>query len=285
VFIGQLEDIDGVVNVRLIVPEGATVELTLVNVVDTEHDWMIAELGVATERGMTRGDTAVVIFTADQIGEFEYFCSVPGHASAGMVGTFTVVHAVDAPHDLRRYGGPSGQRGGGGMSGNLTHPWLRGPVDGVPAGLQPVAHALVQSKEDVREIMDGFPDELLWSRVAGLAPVGFHLRHIRGVIDRLFTTAARGVVTEEQRQHLEVERRVTDEGVTVVGLVAAFDEQVGRSLDHLRNTDPETLFDAREVGSKRLPSTVAGLLFHAAEHAQRHCGQLLVTTRVLQERR
>jgi uncharacterized damage-inducible protein DinB len=171
------------------------------------------------------------------------------------------------------------------VSGNQPHPWLRGPVDGVPAELQPVAHALVQSTEDVHEIMDGFPDELLWTDVAGLAPVGFHLRHIRGVIDRLFTTAARGAVTEAQRQHLEVERRITDEGVTVLELVAAIDEQVARSLDQLRNTDPGTLFDARVVGSMQLPSTVAGLLFHAAEHAQRHCGQLLVTTRVLQERR
>jgi len=35
------------------------------------------------------------------------------------------------------------------------------------------------------------------------------------------------------------------------------------------------------VGRARIPSTVLGLLFHAAEHIQRHNGQLLVTVKVL----
>ena len=34
-----------------------------------------------------------------------------------------------------------------------------------------------------------FPPSLLWTRPAGLASVGFHLQHIAGVIDRLFTYA------------------------------------------------------------------------------------------------
>ena len=39
--------------------------------------------------------------------------------------------------------------------------------------------------------------------------------------------------------------------------------------------------EVREVGRDRIPSTVGGLIFHAAEHTQRHLGQLLVTVRVL----
>jgi uncharacterized damage-inducible protein DinB len=39
------------------------------------------------------------------------------------------------------------------------------------------------------------------------------------------------------------------------------------------------LTDPRGVGRKQLPSTVLGLLFHAAEHTMRHTGQLLVTVR------
>jgi len=35
------------------------------------------------------------------------------------------------------------------------------------------------------------------------------------------------------------------------------------------------------VGRKRIPSNVIGLLFHTAEHTQRHTGQLLVTVKVL----
>ena len=169
------------------------------------------------------------------------------------------------------------------MSTDQPHPWLRGPVEGVPQELQPVAHALIQTREEVHEFTEGFPDELLWERVAGLAPVGFHLRHIRGVIDRLFTTAAQGAVGEEQRAQLKVERRTSDQGVTVRELVQAVDGQIDTALEQLRATNPSELYEARAVGSKKLPSTVAGLLFHAAEHAQRHCGQLLVTTRVLLE--
>tara|TARA_R110000850_G_scaffold83886_2_gene179954 strand:- start:1798 stop:1986 length:189 start_codon:yes stop_codon:yes gene_type:complete len=39
--------------------------------------------------------------------------------------------------------------------------------------------------------------------------------------------------------------------------------------------------DFRGVGRGQLPSTVGGLLFHAAEHTQRHFGKLLVTVKVI----
>jgi len=35
--------------------------------------------------------------------------------------------------------------------------WLRGPIEGVPALLQPVAHALQQAREEAREIVRDFP--------------------------------------------------------------------------------------------------------------------------------
>jgi hypothetical protein len=52
-------------------------------------------------------------------------------------------------------------------------------------------------------------------------------------------------------------------------------------LDQLRDTDPSRLTDQRLVGRRQLPSTVAGLLFHAAEHTQRHVGQAITTKRLL----
>jgi hypothetical protein len=36
--------------------------------------------------------------------------------------------------------------------------WLRGPIEGITPLLQPVAHALLQTQEDVHAIMEGFPD-------------------------------------------------------------------------------------------------------------------------------
>ena len=53
-----------------------------------------------------------------------------------------------------------------------------------------------------------------------------------------------------------------------------------RALAQLRRTDERELTAPRGVGRAQLPSSVIGLLFHAAEHTQRHLGQMLVTARV-----
>ena len=77
--------------------------------------------------------------------------------------------------------------------------WLRGPVEGVPDLLQPVAHALLQAKEETRTLLQNFPAELLWNRPAGLASVGFHLQHVAGVVDRLFTYARGESLSREHK--------------------------------------------------------------------------------------
>jgi uncharacterized damage-inducible protein DinB len=158
--------------------------------------------------------------------------------------------------------------------------WLRGPVQGVPEPLQPVAHSLLQTLEEVRELARDLPDELLWTRPAGVAAAGFHLRHMSGVIDRLFTYARGQQLDEHQRLVLRSEADATGAPVTAAELVAAFELQVEGAVEVLRRTDEATLAQPRAVGRKGVPSTVRGLLFHAAEHVQRHLGQLLVTVRV-----
>jgi uncharacterized damage-inducible protein DinB len=158
--------------------------------------------------------------------------------------------------------------------------WLRGPVDGVPPELQPVAHALVQAREEVEALAAELPAERLWTRPAGLASAGFHLQHLAGVLDRLLTYARGASLDEAQRAALAAEGREGDGAPTCAELVAAFAGGVERALEQLRATDAPTLGDDRAVGRARLPSTVRGLLFHAAEHTMRHVGQLLVTVRV-----
>jgi uncharacterized damage-inducible protein DinB len=64
-------------------------------------------------------------------------------------------------------------------------------------------------------------------------------------------------------------------------LVEKLDNQVYKSINHLKTIDPSTLTEARTVGRKKLPTTLLGLLFHAAEHTMRHTGQMLVTARIL----
>jgi uncharacterized damage-inducible protein DinB len=161
----------------------------------------------------------------------------------------------------------------------LPEVWLRGPLPGIPQLLQPVAHALLQAREEVVAVMAGFPEERLWERPAGVASVGFHLQHLTGVLDRLFTYAQGKRLNEHQTQALAAEG-VPDPRVPIEELLTAFHKQVDRALEQLRGTDERTLTEYRSVGRAEMPSTALGLLVHAAEHTQRHVGQLLVTVRV-----
>jgi uncharacterized damage-inducible protein DinB len=158
--------------------------------------------------------------------------------------------------------------------------WLRGTVPDVPALIQPVAHALLQAREEVDALMKDFPDELLWTRPGGVASAGFHLQHLAGILDRLFTYARGEALTASQMEYLKREGSATYPAKSAQDLVAAFDRQVELSLNELRAINEAILTQPRVVGRGKLPSTILGLLFHAAEHTQRHVGQLLVTVRV-----
>jgi uncharacterized damage-inducible protein DinB len=162
---------------------------------------------------------------------------------------------------------------------NQPEVWLRGPVENIPLMLQPVAHAILQAREEVNALMETFPSEKLWEKPGEVASVGFHLLHLSGVLDRLFTYAKGDPLTEEQLRQLKQETLPQDGGIDE--LVKKFDDQVDKALDQLRKTPEGTLLDKRGVGRAQLPSNVLGLLFHAAEHTMRHTGQLLVTARIL----
>jgi uncharacterized damage-inducible protein DinB len=153
----------------------------------------------------------------------------------------------------------------------------------MPALLQPVAHALLQAREEVETYLRDFPNALLWERPAGVASVGFHLQHLAGVLDRLFTYARGQGLTPQQLAALAAEGKPVGLPDEAAALVQLFQQQVEKSLAQLRLTEEKTLTEPREVGRAKLPSTVLGLLFHAAEHTQRHVGQLLVTARVVRE--
>jgi len=157
--------------------------------------------------------------------------------------------------------------------------WLRGPLEGIPALLQPVAHALLQAREEINELMQGFPDALLWERPAGMASPGFHLQHMAGVLDRLYTYVKGEQLDQQQLDYLSAEGRNVD--VKLILLLEHFNKQVDIAIKQLNETDKEILTEVRGVGRANMPSTVIGLLMHSAEHTMRHVGQLLVTVKVL----
>jgi hypothetical protein len=159
--------------------------------------------------------------------------------------------------------------------------WLRGALPDVPALLQPVAHSLLQSREELHATLAALSPADVWVTPGGAASVGFHARHAAGSLDRLFTYARGEQLSAAQRSALAGEGAADVRPQIVAGLLAEFDSAVERALAQLRVTETSTLTDARGVGRSQLPSTVIGLLFHAAEHTQRHIGQLMTTAKIV----
>jgi len=160
-------------------------------------------------------------------------------------------------------------------------PWLRGPLPGIPAVLQPAAHAFVMAGEDVTNAVDGLTDDQLWLTPGGITPLGFHIAHLTGSTDRLLTYARGEALSDVQKQALASEGSITDARPTLDQLLSAWHTGVDAALQQLSSTPEQTLHERRLVGRAQLPSTVLGLLFHAAEHASRHTGQVVTTAKLV----
>ena len=162
--------------------------------------------------------------------------------------------------------------------------WLRGPLDGYHPMVTPVAHSLLQVREDLAQLARTVTSAQLWDRPGGAASIGFHIRHTAGALDRLLTYARGEALSPPQLLFLAGEGTPGDPPEALSTLVIGVNAVIDRSLTQLRDVDPDRLLDARAVGRGRLPSTVLGLLVHAAEHSTRHMGQAITTARILAER-
>jgi len=159
--------------------------------------------------------------------------------------------------------------------------WLRGPVPDYDPMVLPVVHSLLQVREDLARLETMVAPGNLWARPGGAASIGFHVRHTGGALDRLLTYARGDTLDDAQRDFLAREETPGDPAPGLAALVADANRTIERSLDQLRTTDPRRLLDERRVGRASLPSTVLGLLVHAAEHSTRHMGQAITTARIL----
>jgi uncharacterized damage-inducible protein DinB len=164
----------------------------------------------------------------------------------------------------------------------MPEAWLRGPVADVPVPLMPAAHALIDAVEDVERAVKGLGLEQVWLRPGGAASIGFHLKHVPGSIERLLTYARGDSLTAEQLAAISEEEEPGDPPLGLDELLSRLRSARDRALDVYRATDPASLLQPRRVGRSGLPSTVQGLLFHAAEHARRHAGQVVATARIIQ---
>lgn len=158
--------------------------------------------------------------------------------------------------------------------------WLRGPVGGVPALLQPVAHALIDADEDVLKFVPPLSVEQLGTRPGGAASVAFHLVHAMGSLDRLFTYARGEPLNDAQLKALAAEKTFDAATCTSRQLAHDFSAAVRRAHAQLQATSEAELLETRLVGRAQLPATALGLLVHAAEHTARHVGQIVTTAKI-----
>ena len=161
-------------------------------------------------------------------------------------------------------------------------PWLRGPIPGIPALLQPVAHALVDADEDTQKALAAMTAEQLNRRPGSAASAAYHVKHAMGSLDRLFTYARGEPLSPEQMAALAAEKTIHERTFEPRALAAEFSAAIRRAHEQLRATQESELLTVRLVGRAQLPSNTIGLLVHAAEHTARHVGQLMTTAKVVQ---
>ena len=162
---------------------------------------------------------------------------------------------------------------------NGPEPWLRGPLEGIHPLVMPVFFSFAQVREDLQKHLNGLTESHVW-RPIGNVSIGFHLRHMAGSIDRLTTYLSGRQLSEDQLLALREESKAD---LSLSELLRRVHASLEASENYLKQLDPATLYDKRQVGRKELPTTVVGLIVHLAEHTQRHLGQAITLSRVVRQ--
>ena len=157
-------------------------------------------------------------------------------------------------------------------------PWLRGTLTDISPVPRAVLHALELAKEDLTRWCAGLSDSELNARPFAIAPVAFHIRHIARSVDRLLTYAEGKNLNEEQLAALKNE---LVPNATRNELFTELETMLAKCATRIAQVDPARLDEPRAVGKKQLPTTVAGLLVHIADHTQRHVGQAITTAKIV----
>jgi len=159
-----------------------------------------------------------------------------------------------------------------------AEPWLRGTLTNVPAVPRAVLHALDLANEDLLRWCKPLTEAELNARPAGIAPVAFHIRHIARSLDRLLTYAEGNQLSAVQIAEMKTE---LDMPAKPEELFAELDGALRKSAERIRAFDVTRFNEPREVGQKKLPTTLGGLLVHVADHTQRHLGQAITTSKIV----
>jgi uncharacterized damage-inducible protein DinB len=166
------------------------------------------------------------------------------------------------------------------MPPSKPEPWLRASHLEIPPIPRAVIHALDLAEEDLLLWCAPLTTAQLNARPSGLPSFGFHVRHIARSIDRLLAYAEARQLSEQQLAHLHTESDPAPSSQELVAeLLTALADS--RPRIHKLGEHHATLQETRHVGRQQLPTTVAGLLIHIADHTQRHVGQAITTAKIL----
>ena len=160
----------------------------------------------------------------------------------------------------------------------MTEPWLRGTLSDVPVVQRALLHSLEMAQEDTARWCRGLDDRELHARPFNLPSVAFQLRHIARSLDRFCSYAEGTPLSPEQFAALTSE--MNGEGTTA-SIFSELEESLKktrRRLDAIVLQPPDLPVS---IGRKALPTTLTGLLIHAAEHTQRHVGQAITTAKLI----
>jgi hypothetical protein len=156
----------------------------------------------------------------------------------------------------------------------LPEPWLRR----IQLDVHPALAAVLFALQQVRENLSSITCEDIWKPIPGIPPLGFHLTHIAGSLDRLTAYLESRPLTGDQLAFLRAEQ---NPGTTRDALLEACEAALQRTEAAVRAIPPASFAEPRYIGRQRIPTTVIGLAIHIAEHTQRHCGQAITTSKLL----
>ena len=165
----------------------------------------------------------------------------------------------------------------------MEEPWLRGPVPGIIAGLQPFAHEMLFAKEELDRIFATLDDDVVWQTPGDIASIGYHIRHCSGSTMRMLTYMRGKSLSDQQWLDLKAEQ-VPDPEMRASTLLKIAHEAIDAALSAAHSTTAEAMDLPRQVGRKQLPSTVRGLFYEIAIHTSRHVGQIATTSKLLHGR-
>ena len=160
----------------------------------------------------------------------------------------------------------------------LPEPWLRGTLTDVAPVQRAVLHALELAQEDLERWCAGLTDGELDARPSGIAPVAFHIRHIARSMDRLLTYAEGNPLNPQQITAMKTE---LEPGAAKEAIFAELRHAMSSAAERIRAFSEDNFSQPRAIGRQQLPTTLAGLLVHVADHTQRHVGQAITTAKIV----